>query len=113
MTAGIDCYMMECTVIETQSDLLGVPVVSKRGRDTDRPGVILGWTPGGFALVADGRRRTVANPKKKNMKHLKFFTCRRGELGAKLRNGERVTDLMVREELSVLGGFIGEGKQYG
>ena len=92
---------------------MGAVVVSKKGRDANKPGVIIGWLPGDFALVADGRLRTVSRPKKKNMKHLTFLSCRQGDLNAKLRNGERATDLMLREELSVSGGFIGEGKQYG
>jgi len=95
------CYMMECVAIESPRDLLGTVALSKRGRDKDKLYIILGWTPGDFAIVADGKTRVVAKPKKKNMKHLKFSRRRPGELGYKILNGERVTDRMIREGLAV------------
>ena len=105
--------MMKCAVIEAQRDLLGTVVVPKNGRDRDNPGVIIDWLPGEFALVADGKRRTAAKPKKKNMKHLVFTKCRPAALTARLLNGEKATDRMIREGLAAYGGVSGEGRQYG
>ena len=92
---------------------MGYVVISKQGRDKGKPGVIVGWLPDDSALVADGRRRTAARPKKKSMKHLRFTQCRPGELGSKLLSGEQVTDQMIREGLAAFGEQNGEGRQYG
>ena len=102
---------MECVAIEKPGDLLGAIVISKRGRDRDKPSVILGWLPGDFALVADGKTRTVAKPKKKNMKHLRFTICRPGELNRRFLAGEQVTDQMIREELAGFGERTGKGRR--
>ena len=64
--------------------------------------MIVGWLPGDFAMVADGKLRKVAKPKKKNMKHLAFTQYRPREFGLKLMNGERITDRMIREELAAM-----------
>ena len=100
---------MECVAIKKPQDLLGVIVVSKQGRDKDKPCIILGWLPGDFALVADGRRRTVAKPKKKNMKHLIYTQYRPEELAVKFQNGDQVTDRMIREELAAYNDKAGKG----
>jgi ribosomal protein L14E/L6E/L27E len=92
--------MMESVVIIKPQDLLGVVVIPKRGRDADRPCVILDWQSDVYALIADGKKRTVSKPKKKNMKHLVFTDYRSGELYEKLVSGEHVTDLMIREALA-------------
>lgn len=97
---------MECAAVETPRDLLGTIVISKKGRDKKKPGVILGWLPGDFAVIADGRLRTVAKPKKKNMKHLVFTRYRHAELAVKIENGEQVTDGMIREGLASATGVL-------
>ena len=105
--------MMECVAVETPRDLLGTVVVSKKGRDKDKPGIIVGWLPGDYALVADGRFRRAARPKKKNMRHLIYMKIRPAELGARILEGEQVTDRMLREGLAAFGEFSGEGRQNG
>lgn len=47
-------------------------VQSTQGRDKDRLYVIT-EVRNDFVLVADGRTRTLANPKKKNLKHLRLL----------------------------------------
>ena len=47
----------------------GMVVISKAGRDKGRPLVITG-AEGTRILVADGKERPLARPKKKNPKHL-------------------------------------------
>ena len=100
--------MIECVAIERPWDLLGAVAISKRGRDRNKPGIIIGWLPGDFVLVADGKARTIAKPKKKNMKHLLFTQYRSGELVAKLQNGDQVTDRMIREGLAAFGEQTGK-----
>jgi ribosomal protein L14E/L6E/L27E len=54
-------------------DLIGRVVVPKSGRDAGAAQAVVGVAPDGERLlVADGRRRPVEKPKKKNMKHLRF-----------------------------------------
>ena len=107
---AIKSVAFENAAIENPRDLLGSVAISKRGRDKDRPCVILGWLPDDFALIADGKRRTVAKPKKKNMKHLIFTKCCPGDLKTRFLTGEQVTDRMIREGLAAYGGRIGEGR---
>ena len=47
----------------------GMAVLSKAGRDKGRFFAVVG-SDGEFALIADGNKRTLANPKRKNLKHL-------------------------------------------
>ena len=101
--------MIYSIAVEKPQDLLGTVVISKRGRDAGRPCVIIGWLPGDYALIADGRRRTAAKPKKKNMKHLIFTQYRIKSLGEMLLAGAQVTDRMIRQELAVIGERSGEG----
>ncbi|WP_072137548.1 hypothetical protein [Sporomusa ovata] len=49
----------------------GTIVIAATGRDTGHAYVVLGWYKPQTLLVADGRRRRVSNPKKKNVKHVK------------------------------------------
>ena len=105
--------MMECVVVESPRDLLGTVVISKKGRDKNKPGIIIGWLPGDFALVADGRLRKVARPKKKNMRHLIYMKVRPDELGARISEGEQFTDRMLRDGLAAFGELSKEGRQYG
>lgn len=48
----------------------GMIVYSDAGHDQDRFGVVL-KLENGIATVADGKRRTLRKPKRKNVKHLK------------------------------------------
>lgn len=51
----------------------GGVVQSVQGRDAGRYYVITEVLNGGFVFVADGRARTLENPKKKNVKHLRLL----------------------------------------
>ena len=50
----------------------GMIVRSAAGRDKGRTMVILS-TDGDFAMIADGKLRKLASPKKKRLKHLRFM----------------------------------------
>ena len=99
--------MIEYVAIEKPQDLLGAVVISKRGRDKGKRGVILGWLPGDFALVADGKRRPAAKPKKKNMKHLIFAQRRSGDLDIKLLSGGQAADRMIKDILDAFANQTG------
>ena len=49
---------------------IGSVVVSKKGHDEGKVYIVVDIC-GEFALVADGKTRKLANPKKKRLKHLK------------------------------------------
>ncbi len=82
---------------------LGQMVSSKAGRDCGQRYLIVGKSEEGFIFVSDGRRRRLANPKKKNSRHLIFHRERAGDLERKLRTGEEVTDEEIREVLTQFG----------
>ncbi|NLJ80468.1 MAG: KOW domain-containing protein [Firmicutes bacterium] len=49
---------------------LGQLVTSKKGRDSGRMYVVVGFCDQGYVQVADGVVRTRKRPKRKNIKHL-------------------------------------------
>ena len=73
----------------------GQAVLSLAGRDAGRVMVVLEADEEGFVLAADGRRRKLASPKRKRVKHL------RG-LGKVLEPEEYATDRRLRRALSRL-----------
>ena len=99
--------------IEAPQDLIGYVAVSKCGRDKGKPGIIIGWQNDLYALISDGKLRTLAKPKKKNMKHLIFTNYRPGGIREKLLAGGYVTDRMINEGVAAFSGMTGEGRQYG
>ena len=50
--------------------VVGRVVYSAAGRDRKRPFVIVGVADDGSVLIADGKLRAAAKPKKKNLRHL-------------------------------------------
>jgi len=105
--------MMNDCGIEGPGDLLGTVAISKCGRDSGKPCIIAGWDADGRALVADGRRRALARPKKKNMKHLKFTKYSPCGLGAVFSAGGQVTDRMIRDALAAYCAGAEEGRLNG
>ena len=53
------------------NDLIGKVVLSKAGRDKNHLYIITNQINSEYVLVADGNIKTINNPKKKNLKHLK------------------------------------------
>ncbi|NLP18431.1 MAG: hypothetical protein GX376_04945 [Firmicutes bacterium] len=82
---------------------LGQLVSSKAGRDCGQHYLIVGKSEEGFVFVSDGRRRGLANPKKKNSRHLIYHRERAMDLGRKLGAGKKVTDEEIREALAEFG----------
>ncbi|MCL4426453.1 MAG: KOW domain-containing RNA-binding protein [Firmicutes bacterium] len=82
---------------------LGQVVVSKAGRDEGEVFVVLGWESGGFVLVADGVRRKVEKPKRKNVRHLRVTPRIIWELEGKLSKGIRLNNAELRRRLQEAG----------
>lgn len=85
---------------QTKTPAEGQVVLSLAGRDAGRPMVVIEADAAeGFALVADGRRRRLATPKRKRAKHLLA-------VGIVLMPEKYATDRRLRKTLSTLQGII-------
>lgn len=85
-------------VPETDSDLTGRVAVSNNGRFAGRMFVILGASGDGFVLVADGKHRRIALPKRKSLKHLTLLDG--DETAAELIRSGNVTDGLIRKMIN-------------
>jgi len=81
---------------------IGRLVCSIQGRDSGRFYLVVGMEGESRVLLADGEGRKVENPKRKNVRHLKFYGAIAGEIAEKFQNGKRITDTDVRKELKYL-----------
>jgi large subunit ribosomal protein L14e len=80
---------------------IGSAVISKAGRDKGRKLVVVGFE-NGTALTADGKMRKLANPKKKNLRHLQAT-------GTVLAEEEMKSDSEIRQALAEhFGGTCGK-----
>jgi ribosomal protein L14E/L6E/L27E len=77
---------------------VGMIVTSRAGRDAGDRYVVVGVAEGDTVLLADGRKRAVDRPKRKNVKHLVVHGPAHG-VADRLRDGQRVTDEEIRETL--------------
>lgn len=57
---------------------------------------------GGFAWIADGRLRSCAKPKRKNVRHLAFRAAGTSPVAARIARGESAADSEVRKALAPL-----------
>ena len=74
-------------------------VQSLAGHDRGETFLVLD-TGKGFALVADGRHRTSAKPKRKNVKHLAYKAACTSPVAARIQRGESVADSEIRKALA-------------
>lgn len=75
---------------------LGDVVCSLAGRDRGQYYVVVGIIDDRFVQVADGYRRKVASPKKKNVRHLRPQGVAMEELARRLASGGTVSDGEIR-----------------
>ena len=76
-------------------------VISKKGK-YDGEMFFVVEVDGGFALLADGKRRKITNPKKKNILHLEKTGFSSDAVLEKLENGSNTVDALMRAELKRL-----------
>lgn len=81
---------------------VGQLVTSTAGRDAGRSYLILQCVDSVYVLVTDGDKRPVANPKKKNIRHLELHAEVAVDLQSRLLSGGSVTDAEVRSALEQL-----------
>lgn len=76
-------------------------VISKKGK-YDGEMFFVTAVKDGFALLADGKKRKIANPKKKNILHLEEVGVSSDAVRERLENGENTVDALMRAELKRL-----------
>ena len=81
----------------------GRMVRSKAGRDAGRFMLVLAVEDETFALVADGRLRTVAKPKRKKLLHLLAKPECAEDLRQRIESGQPILDAQVRAALKQAG----------
>lgn len=74
-------------------------VASRAGRDAGDRYVVVGTAGDDMVLVADGRRRPLERPKRKNVKHLVVHGPAAG-VADRVRDGQPVTDEELRTVLT-------------
>lgn len=81
---------------------LGQLVRSIAGRDAGRWYLVLRRLDDIYVLVSDGDKRSVVNPKKKNIRHLALNAGVAKELQARLERNEPVSDVEIRAAIEEL-----------
>ena len=76
-------------------------VISKKGK-YDGEMFFVTAVKDGFALLADGKRRKITNPKKKNVIHLEETGLSSEAVREKIENGSNTVDALMRAELKRL-----------
>ena len=76
---------------------LGQLVKALSGRDKEKLYLVIGFS-GDRVLLADGRNRTVKNPKQKNKKHLQPYRVVMDEINKRFRQGN-LNDTVIRNSL--------------
>jgi len=85
----------------------GQLVSSRAGRDRGRYYLVIGVVDERTVLVADGQVRRVANPKRKNPRHLVIHAAAAEALCRRLAEGASVDDGEVRRAVRMLASGIG------
>lgn len=77
---------------------------STQGRDKDRYYLIKTVYPDGAVGVVDGNFKKLADPKRKNVKHLRLLPDKAETIAAKLADGRQVFDSEVYSALKTYNG---------
>ncbi|MGD0622130.1 MAG: KOW domain-containing RNA-binding protein [Thermacetogeniaceae bacterium] len=83
--------------------VIGQLAVSKRGRDRGEPYLVLEIIDEAFVYLVNGDKRRIENPKRKNIKHLRFYPTVAEHLAQQWEAGQKVGNIEVRR---VIAGFM-------
>lgn len=86
----------------------GQLVQSITGRDKGQIYLIVGFETATRVLLADGRNRKAATPKRKNIRHIRRLKALEEEVAVKIASGLMVTDEEIRRAIR---GCTGIGEQ--
>ncbi len=89
---------------------IGVAAVSRAGHDKGRAFLIVGRADSEHVLIADGRTRSIAQPKKKKLKHLHIEPKTADQVRESILSGKQATDADIRKALDALG-YHAEGTE--
>lgn len=78
---------------------------STQGRDKDRYYLIKTVYPDGAVGVVDGNFKKLADPKRKNVKHIRLLPDKAETIAAKLADGRQVFDSEVYSALKTYNGL--------
>jgi len=90
-------------MLTTKDFQVGQFIRSKAGRDKDRIFIIIDKIDENYLLLVDGDLRKVESPKRKKIKHIASVDLASDDIKAKLLDGKKVTNLMIRREIEKLG----------
>ena len=83
---------------------VGSIVYSKAGRDRGKCYIIVRFDEKGYAFVANGEEKTLASPKRKNLRHLDSGGEINQAIGDKLLSGKQVFDSEIKSALRAYSG---------
>ena len=81
---------------------MGQLVTSTAGRDEMQVYLVVGITNNQVLLLANGRERKMANPKRKNIRHVNVLKSIAKGAAEKLQSGVKVTDEEIRQAIQDL-----------
>lgn len=90
----------DCRFTSEREIRLGQLVRSLAGRDKGQTYLVVGCDED-WILVADGRKRSIRNPKKKNSRHLQISHKVAADIMAKAGD-QKITDEEIREQIRKL-----------
>ncbi len=83
------------------TDYTGWIVRATAGRDSEGLFCVVGTDPRGLLLIADGKRRRLARPKRKKLRHVELLTDGFDHPAIqKLKQGEALSDKALRRALA-------------
>ena len=77
-------------------------IVSMAGRDKGGLFYVL-RVEDGYAYLVNGKQRTMENPKRKNLKHLRFAARIDSNVANKILRGDKVASSELRRDLAIYG----------
>ena len=85
--------------MKVKNPCIGSICESLQGRDKGTSYVIVGILPNSFVLVADGNRKKLGSPKRKNLKHLHILPQNVGDYGVEI--SEKANDCQIAYALKL------------
>ncbi len=80
----------------------GQLVTSIAGRDNGQSYIVVATISPSYVLVADGKKHSMAKPKKKNIRHINVLRSIAQNVAEKLQQGNKPTDEDIRQALALL-----------
>lgn len=86
-------------MLDTSNLSIGQIVLSKSGRDSGRPFVIVDIVDSLYVNIADGNLRKIENPKKKKVKHLQPTKLISETISDMITSNLEVSNALIKKEI--------------